>query len=77
MGDVFQDRVGTAAVLYRLVHHSRIVLITGNSYRMKDYKLESEQRSKKKNRMIHCDWPEKTGYRKPDIIAYNYREEAV
>ena len=47
-GDVLQDRTVTADILYRLVHHSRVVLITGNSYRMKDYKLEREQCSNKK-----------------------------
>ena len=50
-GAVFQDSALTAAVLDRLMHHSRVFQITGNSYRMKDYKLEREQRSKnqKKN----------------------------
>jgi DNA replication protein DnaC len=38
----------TAAILDRLVHHSRVFQITVNSYRMKDYKLEREQRFKKK-----------------------------
>ena len=47
-GDVFQDSAVTAAILDRLIHHSRVFQITGNSYRMKDYKLEREQRSKKK-----------------------------
>ena len=31
------------------IHHSRVFQITGNSYRMKDYKLEREQRSKNQN----------------------------
>jgi DNA replication protein DnaC len=43
-----QDSAVTAAILDRLIHHSRVFQITGNSYRMKDYKLEREQRSKKK-----------------------------
>ena len=47
-GDVFQDSAVTAAILDRLIHHSKVFQITGNSYRMKDYKLEREQRSKKK-----------------------------
>ena len=47
-GDVFQDSAVTAAILDRLIHHSRVFQITGNSYRMKDYKLEREQHSKKK-----------------------------
>lgn len=47
-GDVFQDSAVTAAILDRLIHHSRVFQITGNSYRMKDYKLGREQRSKKK-----------------------------
>ena len=53
-GAVFQDNALTAAVLDRLMHHSRVFQITGNSYRMKDYKLEREQRSKnqKKNAKI-------------------------
>lgn len=47
-GDVFQDSAATAAILDRLIHHSRVFQITGNAYRMKDYKLERKQRSKKK-----------------------------
>ena len=48
MGEVFQDSAVTAAILDRFIHHSRVFQITGNSYRMKDYKLERKQRSKKK-----------------------------
>ena len=47
-GDVFQDSSVTAAILDGLIHHSRVFQITGNAYRMKDYKLERKQRSKKK-----------------------------
>ena len=52
-GDVFQDSEVTAAILDRLIHHSRVFQITRNSYRMKDYKLEREQRSKKKTDAAH------------------------
>ena len=48
MGEFFQDSAVTAAILDLLIHHSRVLQITGNSYRMKDYKLEREQHSKKK-----------------------------
>ena len=47
-GEIFQDCAVTAAILKRLIHHSRVIQITGNSYRMKDYKLDREQRSKLK-----------------------------
>ena len=46
-GEFFQDSAVTAAILDLLIHHSRVLQITGNSYRMKDYKLEREQRFKK------------------------------
>ncbi|WP_414718271.1 hypothetical protein [Trichococcus alkaliphilus] len=36
-------------MLDRLIHHSRVFQITRYSYRMKNYKLEREKRSKKKN----------------------------
>ena len=48
MGEVFQDSAVTAAILDRFIHHSRVFQMTGNTYRMKDYKLERKQRSKKK-----------------------------
>ena len=41
-------RVAVYYLIDRLIHHSRLFQITGNAYRMKDYKLEREQRSKKK-----------------------------
>ena len=47
-GEFFQDSAVTAAILDLMIHHSRVLQITGNSYRMKDYKLEREQHSKKK-----------------------------
>ena len=46
-GDVIQDSAVTAAILDRLIHHSRVFQITGNTYHMKDYDLERGQRSKK------------------------------
>ncbi len=48
MGEVFQDSAVTAAILDRFIHHSRVFQMTGNTYRMKDYKLERKQLSKKK-----------------------------
>ena len=77
MGDVFQDLAVTAAIIYRLVHHSRAVLITGNSYSMKDYKQEREQRSKKKIPEDPLWLTGKTVDRKMGVIAYNYGKEAV
>ena len=47
-GGYHQDSAVTAAILDRLIHHSRVFQIPGSSYRMKDYKLEREQRSKNK-----------------------------
>ena len=35
-GDVFSDNVLASAILDRLLHHSTIVNISGNSYRIKD-----------------------------------------
>jgi len=39
-GDLFKDSVIASAILDRLLHHSMIYNITGNSYRIKD-KIES------------------------------------
>ena len=43
-GEVFSDNTLANAILDRLLHHSTIVNITGNSYRIKD-KLESLETS--------------------------------
>ena len=37
-GDIFTDNTIAAAILDRLLHHSHVVNITGNSYRVKDRK---------------------------------------
>lgn len=39
--EVFQDKKITNAIIDRLIHHSRIIHINGNSYRMKNY-MESK-----------------------------------
>ena len=44
-GDVFGDNILANAILDRLIHHSKIVKISGNSYRIKD-KIESQKRTK-------------------------------
>lgn len=41
-GEVFSDPTLANAILYRLVHHSQLIKITGRSYRMKDYLLDKE-----------------------------------
>ncbi|WP_158676657.1 ATP-binding protein, partial [Lactococcus lactis] len=41
--EFLQDKKLTNALLDRLVHHSKVISITGKSYRMKDY---SEKKTK-------------------------------
>ncbi|EJB2753270.1 ATP-binding protein, partial [Enterococcus faecalis] len=36
--ETFQDKKLTNALIDRLVHHAKIIQITGKSYRIKDYK---------------------------------------
>ena len=38
-GEVFSDNILASAILDRLLHHSSVISIKGNSYRIKD-KLE-------------------------------------
>ncbi|EOT26263.1 IS21-like element helper ATPase IstB [Enterococcus saccharolyticus] len=45
-GEIFQDTAVTGAILDRLVHHSIRFQITGQSYRMKDYRESKELRMK-------------------------------
>ncbi|MFQ6084417.1 MAG: ATP-binding protein, partial [Candidatus Aminicenantia bacterium] len=45
-GDVFWDPVLATAIIDRLIHHSKIIVIKGASYRMKDYR---ESKAKLKN----------------------------
>ena len=40
-GKIFQDEVVAAAIIDRLLHHSHIFKINGNSYRIKDKKLDT------------------------------------
>lgn len=42
-GQVFNNDIVSAAILDRLIHHSKIYKITGNSYRMKDYQESRDQ----------------------------------
>ncbi|MEK1455806.1 ATP-binding protein, partial [Staphylococcus aureus] len=36
----FSNKIVSAAIIDRLVHHSKVFKITGESYRLKDYKNE-------------------------------------
>lgn len=46
-GEVFSDNTLASAVLDRLLHHSHIIRITGNSYRVKNKIAESDDRTNK------------------------------
>lgn len=48
-GEVFSDNTLASAVLDRLLHHSHIIRITGNSYRIKDKIIECDTRTNKYN----------------------------
>ena len=48
-GEVFSDNILASAVLDRLLHHSHIIRITGNSYRIKDKIVESDSRTNEYN----------------------------
>ncbi|EGQ3453161.1 ATP-binding protein [Staphylococcus pseudintermedius] len=39
-GDSFSNKIASAAIIDRLIHHSKIFEIIGDSYRLKDYKSE-------------------------------------
>ncbi|WP_162779264.1 ATP-binding protein, partial [Staphylococcus aureus] len=39
-GESFINKIVSAAIIDRLVHHSKVFKITGESYRLKDYKTE-------------------------------------
>lgn len=39
-GDSFSSKIASLAIIDRLIHHSKIFKITGDSYRLKDYKSE-------------------------------------
>jgi len=45
-GEVFWDPVLATAIIDRIIHHCRIILIKGESYRMQNYK---QKRAKLKN----------------------------
>lgn len=47
-GELFKDSVIASAILDRLLHHSIIYNITGNSYRIKDKIEPTEQNEDKK-----------------------------
>ena len=40
-GSLLGDKVMASAIIDRIVHHAEIIKITGNSYRIKNYKEES------------------------------------
>lgn len=46
--DFLQDKKLTNALIDRLVHHSKVIPIMGDSYRMKDYKERKTRNSSKK-----------------------------
>lgn len=48
-GEVFSDNTLASAVLDRLLHHSHIIRISGNSYRIKDKIVESDSRTNEYN----------------------------
>ena len=48
-GEVFSDNTLASAVLDRLLHYSHIIRITGNSYRIKNKIVESDNRTNKYN----------------------------
>ncbi|WP_338132223.1 ATP-binding protein [Staphylococcus delphini] len=39
-GDAFSHKIASAAIIDRLIHHSKAFKITGDSYRLKDYNSE-------------------------------------
>ncbi|MDE9910412.1 ATP-binding protein [Staphylococcus pseudintermedius] len=39
-GNSFSNKIASATIIDRLIHHSKIFKITGDSYRLKDYKSE-------------------------------------
>ncbi|WP_343236267.1 ATP-binding protein [Staphylococcus sp. MI 10-1553] len=39
-GDSLRNKITSSAIINRLIHHSKIFIITGDSYRLKDYKSE-------------------------------------
>jgi len=41
-GDIFHDSVLASAIIDRIVHHCNVVIIQGESYRMKDKKLKKD-----------------------------------
>ena len=48
-GEVFSDNTLASAVLDRLLHHSHIIRITGNSYRIKDKIVDTDSRTNEYN----------------------------
>lgn len=41
-GDIFHDSVLASAIIDRIIHHCNVVIIQGESYRMKDKKLKNK-----------------------------------
>lgn len=44
-GNTFSDKMLANAILDRLVHHAKVIRITGRSYRMKDHLIEKKDNS--------------------------------
>ena len=44
-GNTFSDKMLVNAILDRLVHHAKVIRITGRSYRMKDHLIEKKDNS--------------------------------
>ena len=41
--EIFGDSIIADAILGRILHHSKVITITGNSYRLKDYQKKNEE----------------------------------
>ncbi|MBI5573816.1 MAG: ATP-binding protein, partial [Elusimicrobia bacterium] len=41
-GEIFHDSVLASAIIDRIVHHCNVVIIQGESFRMKDKKLKNK-----------------------------------
>jgi len=41
--EIFGDSIIADAILGRILHHSKVITITGNSYRLKNYQKRDEE----------------------------------
>ncbi len=42
-GDIFQDVTISSAILDRVLHHCHVIYIKGDSYRLRERKLETKE----------------------------------